>query len=101
MIAGLISGENTDQARRIPGLGDLPLLGLPFKRTEMERKNTEILLFITPHILEDDSTKTKMGFPKEREQVPLSSQEEQALQGYRKRILKERGIVQTIENIAW
>ncbi len=101
MIAGLISAENSDQARRLPGLGDIPLLGLPFKRTEMERKNTEILLFITPYILEDDSTRTKLTFAKEREQVPLTAREEQALQDHRKRILKERGITQTIDSIAW
>ena len=101
MIAGLISSENTDGARRIPGIGDLPLIGLPFKRTEMEKKNTEILIFITPHILEDDAVGTKPKFPKEREQAPLSTKEENILQGHRKRILKERGVVDTIDNITW
>jgi len=101
MIAGLISSENTDGARRIPGLGDLPLIGLPFKRTEMEKKNTEILIFITPHILEDDAVGTKQKFSKEREQAPFSTKEEQILQGHRKRILKERGVVDTIDNITW
>ena len=101
MIAGLISAQNSDQVRRVPGLGDLPLLGLPFKRAEMERQNTEILLFITPHILEDDSTQTKLGFAKEREQSPLTSYEERALLEHRKRILKERAITQTIDSITW
>jgi len=101
MIAGLISSENTDLSRRIPGLGDLPLIGLPFKRTEMEKKNTEILIFITPHIMEDDAAGTKPKFAKEREQSPLSGKEEQALKGHRKRVLKERGVVDTIETLAW
>ncbi len=101
MIAGLISAETNNAGRRIPGLGDLPLFGLPFKRTETERKNTEIVLFITPYVLEDDSTGTPPAFSKEREQAPLSSKEEKALQGYRRRILKERGVVETIETVAW
>lgn len=101
MIGGLISNENTNAGRRIPGLGDLPLLGVPFKRTETERKNTEILLFITPYILEDDMTDTKTAVSKEREQTPLTSKEEKALQGYRRRVLKERGVVETIETVAW
>ena len=100
MIAGLISSEQTDSARRIPGLGDLPLIGLPFKRTETEKKNTEILLFITPHIVEDE-TGLKKQFSKEREQAPLSSQEEQTLQGKRKRILKERAVGDNVDNIVW
>ena len=100
MIAGLISTENTDSARRLPGLGDIPLIGLPFKRTEMEKKNTEILLFITPHILQDEG-EIKAKFAKEREQSPLSTQEERLLQGNRKRILKERGVVETVDSIIW
>ncbi len=100
MIAGLISGEQSDSSRRIPGLGDLPLIGLPFKRTETEKKNTEILLFITPHIVEDESG-IKKQFSKEREQAPLSTKEEQLLQGKRKRILKERAVADNVDNIIW
>ncbi len=99
MIAGLISTENTDANRRVPGLGDLPIVGLPFKRSETERKNTEILLFITPHILEEDSIEPRPAFAREREQTPLSEKEQRYLQGYRKRILKERAIVETVDNI--
>lgn len=99
MIAGLISSEHSDAVRRIPGLGDLPLIGLPFKRTERERENTEILLFITPHILEQDSTGPKTLFAHDREQAPLSTDEQRYLEGYRRRILKERAIVETIDSI--
>ncbi len=99
MIAGLISSEDSNAVRRVPGLGDLPLLGFPFKRTERERENTEILLFITPHIVEEDSPSLKTLFAHEREQAPLSSREQRHLAGYRQRILKERAIVETIEGI--
>ncbi|MBI3323523.1 MAG: type II secretion system protein GspD [Candidatus Omnitrophica bacterium] len=97
MIAGLISSENTNSNRRVPGLGDLPLVGLPFKRSTTERKNTEILLFITPHILEDDGARKLLA--KEREQAPLSIEEDRALQGHRKRLLRERAIVDTIDSM--
>ena len=100
MIAGLISSEQTDSARRIPGLGDLPLIGLPFKRTETEKKNTEIVLFITPHIVSEDGA-LKKKLPKEREQIPVSSKEEQVLQDKRKRILKERAITDTVDTLTW
>ena len=100
MIAGLISSENSDTARRIPGLGDIPLIGLPFKRTDSDKKNTEILLFITPHIIEDE-TGIEKHFSKEREQTPLSTKEEQLLQGKRKRLLKERAVVDTVDSIIW
>lgn len=96
MIAGLISSENTQSSRRIPGLGDIPLLGLPFKRTATERSNTEIILFITPHVLKDEP---QIIQAEEREQSPLSKQEQRVLGIHHQRILKERAVVDTIENI--
>lgn len=97
MIAGLISSEETRSNRRIPGLGDLPLIGAPFKRATTERENTEILLFITPHILDDTAGRKLLA--KEREQAPLSIEEDRALQGYRRRLLKERAIVDTVDGL--
>jgi len=101
MIAGLISTEDSDESRRIPILGDLPLIGLPFKRTQTEKKNTEILLFITPYIVEDETGVKKQFSKKEREQSPLSTKEEQLLQGKRKRILKERSITDSVDMLVW
>lgn len=97
MIAGLISSEDTNSNRRVPGLGDIPLFGLPFKRTTTEKENTEILLFITPHILEDGVGRKILA--KEREQAPLSIDEDRALQGYRKRLLRERAIIETVDSL--
>lgn len=97
MIAGLISTENSTSIRRVPGLGDIPLIGAAFKRTSAEKANTEILLFITPHIMDDQVGRPTLA--KEREQVPLTTPEERSLQGTRRRALKERAIVETIDSI--
>ncbi len=96
MIAGLISTEDTQAARRIPGLGDLPILGLPFKRTETERKSTEIILFITPHIVREEAPLT---LALDREQPPFSPQERQVLEFPHGRVLRRRAWNETIENI--
>lgn len=97
MIAGLISTENTDSNRRIPGLGDIPLLGLPFKRSESEHKNTEIILFITPHILTQEQKMVVVA--QEREQTPLTTQEQRILETHHRRLMKGRAIAETIDNI--
>lgn len=99
MIAGLISTQDTETARRIPGLGDLPIIGLPFKRTDTERKNTEIILFITPHIMREEADETRVVMPQDREQTSLDSPKQRAIQTYRRRLTKERAIHETIENI--
>ena len=73
------------------------LIGSAFKRTAAQKTNTEILLFITPHIL-DEGTEPPI-LAKEREQIPLTTREERSLEGQRQRVLKERAIVETIDSI--
>ncbi len=96
MIAGLIDSEHTKSSRRVPGLGDIPILGAPFKRSETDREDTEILLFITPHLIKESR---EVVLALEREQTDLSSREQKHLKVRRGSMLKERAIVETIENI--
>jgi len=66
VIAGLISREDTLEKRKVPFLGDIPILGIPFRRSSDEKKDTEIVIFITPHIVKDDVRIAKnfgMEFP--------------------------------------
>ena len=51
VIGGLISTKRTKSERKIPLLGDIPLLGYLFKRTSTVSNRTNLLVFITPHIL--------------------------------------------------
>lgn len=57
VLAGLISDEDRSSASRIPGLGDIPLLGRLFSNHRDERNKTEIVLLITPRILRSDATR--------------------------------------------
>ncbi|MHB0975274.1 MAG: tetratricopeptide repeat protein [Thiobacillus sp.] len=57
VLAGLISDEDRSSASKIPGLGDLPLLGRLFSNHHDERNKTEIVLLITPRVLRSDSTR--------------------------------------------
>ena len=51
ILAGLISDEDRQSASKIPGLGDLPLLGRLFSTHRDETIQTEIVLLITPRII--------------------------------------------------
>ena len=51
VLAGLISDEDRQSASKIPGLGDLPLVGRLFSTHRDEANKTEIVLLITPHIV--------------------------------------------------
>jgi general secretion pathway protein D len=50
VLAGLISREDRRSADRVPGLGELPVLGRLFSNTNDTRNRTEIMLLITPHL---------------------------------------------------
>lgn len=51
ILAGLISDDERTTANKLPGLGDLPLLGRLFSSNLDNRAKTEIVLLITPRIV--------------------------------------------------
>ncbi len=53
VIGGLVFTERTDEVTKIPILGDIPLLGHLFRRTTESVRRTNLMLFITPHILDN------------------------------------------------
>jgi len=57
VLAGLIADEDRTTASRVPGLGDLPMLGRLFSNQRDERNKTEIVLLITPRVLRSDATR--------------------------------------------
>jgi len=51
VLGGLIRDDERKVSARLPGLGDLPLLGRLFSNNHDEKQKTEIVLAITPHII--------------------------------------------------
>lgn len=52
VIGGLMQEDNTETVRKIPLLGSIPYLGAAFRRTVKENAKTELLIFLTPHVIE-------------------------------------------------
>jgi general secretion pathway protein D len=55
VLAGLINNQEQDSANKIPGLGDLPLLGHLFSSHRNDGAKTEIVLLVTPRIVRNVS----------------------------------------------
>ncbi len=51
VLAGLIDSEERTSGNKIPGFGQLPVLGRLFGATTDDDKDTEIVLAITPHLI--------------------------------------------------
>jgi pilus assembly protein CpaC len=50
-IAGLIDNRVTEVVSKIPGIGDVPILGHLFRTRETHKANTELLVLITPNFV--------------------------------------------------
>jgi pilus assembly protein CpaC len=50
-IAGLMSNQVTQQLSKIPGLGDIPLLGKLFQSESLQKNKSELLVLVTPQIV--------------------------------------------------
>jgi type IV pilus assembly protein PilQ len=55
VIGGLISDNETDLERKVPLLGDIPLLGELFKSTKKSTVKESLIIFIMPRIIRDRS----------------------------------------------
>ena len=51
VIGGLMETQKTETVRRVPILGDIPLLGMLFRRTIREDVKKELVIFLTPYIV--------------------------------------------------
>jgi general secretion pathway protein D len=51
VIGGLISTQSIDRDSKVPILGDIPILGAAFKRKVKNDVKTELLIFLTPHVV--------------------------------------------------
>jgi general secretion pathway protein D len=51
IIGGLIQDDINDAKTQVPCLGNIPVLGWAFKQTASRKGKTNLLIFITPHIV--------------------------------------------------
>lgn len=55
-IAGLLDNSTLQEWQKIPLLGDLPILGAFFRSRSVRDRNTELLVLVTPHLVEPTDT---------------------------------------------
>lgn len=55
LLGGLISSSKTEGKSKVPGLGDIPVVGKLFQSARNEENRTELLMLITPYVIEDAS----------------------------------------------
>jgi pilus assembly protein CpaC len=63
-IAGLINNTMSSTLQKIPGIGDIPILGLLFKSKQANKDQTELVVMITPEILQRTSSGVTNALPR-------------------------------------
>ncbi len=59
-IGGLIKEDKIETRKKVPILGDIPLLGKLFRHRSTQMEKTDLLIFITPHIVGPDIENVSM-----------------------------------------
>jgi len=79
ILAGLIKDSDTHSASKVPGLGDIPIVGRLFADHNTDKEKTEIVLSITPRIIRakarpsSDTTEFWYGTQSRSGMAPLGS----------------------------
>jgi pilus assembly protein CpaC len=56
-IGGLLQNNITDTVSKVPGLGDVPVLGPLFRSTAFQRNESELVILVTPYLVRPVSGK--------------------------------------------
>ncbi|HEY9688965.1 MAG TPA: secretin and TonB N-terminal domain-containing protein [Coleofasciculaceae cyanobacterium] len=58
VLAGIIQDSDRSTVQKIPILGDLPLIGSLFRRTDRQNERKEMVVLLTPQLLDDSNAST-------------------------------------------
>jgi general secretion pathway protein D len=79
IIGGLIEDAKTRSDTKIPLLGDIPGLGYLFKRQQKSDSQTELMIFLTPHVVQNPTELAALSDAEKAKRAPETSFTEQEL----------------------
>jgi pilus assembly protein CpaC len=62
-IAGLLQKTSLDQTNALPWIGEIPVLGALFKSNDFQRGESELVIIVTPYVVQPASTPTALQLP--------------------------------------
>jgi pilus assembly protein CpaC len=69
-IAGLLQDNTTMTGNALPGLGEVPILGALFRSDSFQRNETELVIVITPYLVEGASNPNQLKLPTDNWKPP-------------------------------
>lgn len=68
-LAGLLQDSLRESVTKIPGLGDIPIIGTLFRSTSYQQEKTDLMISVTPHLVTANKEGT-IKYPGEKIQIP-------------------------------
>lgn len=59
VISGMLQSDDSKSIEKLPGLGNIPILGELFKSRDFQEKTTELVIFVTPYLVDPDSRRNQ------------------------------------------
>jgi general secretion pathway protein D len=79
LLGGILFQKDSDVKRKVPLLGDIPIVGGLFSHESTLKSNNELLIFITPYVMDDDTTDEairQIEEPKKKMQIIMQQMDE-------------------------
>jgi len=54
VVSGMLQSEDSKTITRLPGLGSIPIIGELFKSRDFQDQTTELMIFVTPHLMDPE-----------------------------------------------
>lgn len=70
VIGGLVSSNVVSSVNKIPLLGDLPIIGSFFRNFDYKRQDKELVIIVTPRLVQPLARNTELPLPGAREAKP-------------------------------
>lgn len=59
VISGMLQAQDSKAVSKVPGLGSIPILGELFKSRDFRENTTELVIFVTPYLVDPDSKRNQ------------------------------------------
>jgi type II secretory pathway component GspD/PulD (secretin) len=69
IISGIMQDNFTKNVSKVPLLGDIPLLGYLFRYTSEQKKKVNLLIMLTPHIIQEPGALSKPLEERQRKMI--------------------------------
>ncbi len=82
LLGGILFQKDSKVESKLPLLGDLPLIGGLFRHTSVIQTNSELLVFITPHVIDEDAEELPEAVEEKKEKLKdIRGQLEETMEG--------------------